>query len=411
MWLLAASLTGGANLGDFIKNYMHCKHCGNKMNEGARFCTSCGKESAATTQGENTVAAASSSEAEAIIKCGNCGFIGPGEHARNLFFTILAWLCVVFAPLITIIYFVATSKYRCPKCKSTFLGVKNKDGVFVGRNGGSRIAVIVIAIILGIAILGILSSVVLASLNSARMKGRDARRIADVKQLQLGLELYYDDKDAYPKTLTALAPEYIDEIPTDPTGGHLYAYSYCSTDSYHLGASLEQQSHSALASDADNVSICRDDRVNGDDSEKCLASDSGSYCFDVTPWAGDTTSFDSESEDVVQVQDIVVGTGTEAVPGTEVSVLYEGMLEDGTVFDSSEAYGNETLTFTLGDPGLISGFQIGVNGMRVGGERLISIPPSLGYGDEDITDEDGNVVVPSNSTLIFNVRLQEVRRI
>src|SRR3989344_3644517 len=80
MWLLAASLTGGANLGDFIKNYMHCKHCGNKMNEGARFCTSCGKESAATTQGENTVAAASSSEAEAIIKCGNCGFIGSPDR-------------------------------------------------------------------------------------------------------------------------------------------------------------------------------------------------------------------------------------------------------------------------------------------------------------------------------------------
>lgn len=112
--------------------------------------------------------------------------------------------------------------------------------------------------------------------------------------------------------------------------------------------------------------------------------------------------------DTVQVQDTTVGEGAEAVPGSAVSVLYIGRLEDGTVFDSSEAHGNEPLSFVLGTPGLIPGFQIGINGMRVGGERIIAIPPSLGYGDQEVKDPDGKVLVPANSTLIFNLGLVNV---
>ena len=107
-------------------------------------------------------------------------------------------------------------------------------------------------------------------------------------------------------------------------------------------------------------------------------------------------------------QDATVGTGAEAVPGATVSVLYVGMLEDGTVFDSSTNNNNEPLTFTLGSDGIIPGFQIGVNGMREGGERRISIPPELGYGTQDVTDADGKVIIPGNSTLIFDIRLVTV---
>ena len=110
----------------------------------------------------------------------------------------------------------------------------------------------------------------------------------------------------------------------------------------------------------------------------------------------------------VQIQDTVVGEGAEATPGTTVSVLYVGRLEDGTVFDSSEAHGNEPLTFVLGEPGLIPGFQIGVNGMKEGGERVMAIPPSLGYGAQAVQDAEGNVIVPANAVLIFNVRLVAV---
>lgn len=116
-----------------------------------------------------------------------------------------------------------------------------------------------IELLVVIAIIGILSSVVLASLNSARQKSRDARRVADIKQLQLALELYYDsNQGVYPGTLAPLSTGgYIAVVPTDPNGGsYLYAgittpTSGTSCASYHLGATIEQTGHSSLNSDAD----------------------------------------------------------------------------------------------------------------------------------------------------------------
>ncbi|MEK7068901.1 MAG: FKBP-type peptidyl-prolyl cis-trans isomerase [Patescibacteria group bacterium] len=125
--------------------------------------------------------------------------------------------------------------------------------------------------------------------------------------------------------------------------------------------------------------------------------------------------------DVVQAQDTVVGTGAEAVPNSIVSLLYVGKLEkDGTIFDSSEAHGNQPLTFQLGAPGIIAGFQIGINGMKEGGERIIVVPASFGYGAEDIRAESepvakgetkgalGAVIIPANSTIVFEVKLLKV---
>lgn len=83
-----------------------------------------------------------------------------------------------------------------------------------------------IELLVVIAIIGILASVVLASLNSARRKSRDARRLADVKQIQVALELYFDaTSNEYPDEPLAgkLNPTYIAVVPTDPNGG---AYSY-----------------------------------------------------------------------------------------------------------------------------------------------------------------------------------------
>lgn len=110
----------------------------------------------------------------------------------------------------------------------------------------------------------------------------------------------------------------------------------------------------------------------------------------------------------VQGQDVKVGTGLEAKPGDTVSVLYVGKFTDGTVFDSSAAHGNQPLTFVLGSEGLIPGFQIGINTMKEGGERLLAIPPSLGYGAQDMKDTEGKVIIPANSTLIFSVQLVKV---
>ena len=125
-----------------------------------------------------------------------------------------------------------------------------------------------IELLVVIAIIGILASIVLASLDSARKKGRDARRIADIKQLQLALELYYDSCNAFPGALVngiagsacsgLVGPGYISVIPTDPGNNVIYAYvplavsSLATCQSYVLGATLESQGHSALNKDADS---------------------------------------------------------------------------------------------------------------------------------------------------------------
>lgn len=118
---------------------------------------------------------------------------------------------------------------------------------------------------------------------------------------------------------------------------------------------------------------------------------------------GDTT------QPTVQAQDITVGSGVEAKPGMTVSVLYAGKLPDGSIFDSSAAHNNEPLVFVLGANGLIPGFQIGVNGMKEGGERIIQIPAGLGYGATDIKDDAGKVIIPANSQLIFDIKLVKVQ--
>src|SRR3989344_4554555 len=81
-----------------------------------------------------------------------------------------------------------------------------------------------IELLVVIAIIGILSSIILTNLNGSRQKARDVKRVADVKQLQLALALYFDANDGkYPKTLASggaseLAPTYIPVIPTPPGG-------------------------------------------------------------------------------------------------------------------------------------------------------------------------------------------------
>jgi len=131
------------------------------------------------------------------------------------------------------------------------------------------------------------------------------------------------------------------------------------------------------------------------------------YYTQMMPTSADTSQ-NATTTPQVAGQDAVVGTGAIASPGSSVSILYVGMLQDGTVFDSSANNNNQPLTFTLGEPGYIPGFQIGVNGMREGGERRISVPPELGFGNQDLKDPDGKVIIPANSTIIFDIKLVKV---
>lgn len=101
------------------------------------------------------------------------------------------------------------------------------------------------------------------------------------------------------------------------------------------------------------------------------------------------------------VEDVVVGTGDEARLGSRVVVHYTGRFIDGEVFDSSVAR-REPYQFILGIGQVIKGWDEGIVGMKVGGKRILSIPPELGYGMSNYGP------IPGGSTLIFEIELLRV---
>jgi FKBP-type peptidyl-prolyl cis-trans isomerase len=106
----------------------------------------------------------------------------------------------------------------------------------------------------------------------------------------------------------------------------------------------------------------------------------------------------------LQYADIQVGTGAEATAGKQVSVHYTGWLQNGTEFDSSRGRG-EPIQLTLGSGQVIPGWEEGLTGMKVGGQRQLIIPPNLAYGDQGA----GGGVIPPNATLIFDVELVDAQ--
>jgi len=107
------------------------------------------------------------------------------------------------------------------------------------------------------------------------------------------------------------------------------------------------------------------------------------------------------TESGLVIADTLFGEGDEASAGKTVTVNYTGTLEDGTQFDTS--IGRAPFSFPLGAGRVIKGWDEGVAGMKVGGKRILTIPPDLGYGSRGA----GNVI-PANATLIFEVELLKV---
>lgn len=105
----------------------------------------------------------------------------------------------------------------------------------------------------------------------------------------------------------------------------------------------------------------------------------------------------------LQKEDVKVGTGTEAVSGKTVVVNYIGRLVNGTQFDASCDRGSP-FDFVLGQGGVIQGWDQGVAGMKVGGQRRLIIPANLAYGQNPPTP-----AIPAGAALIFDVELLEVR--
>jgi FKBP-type peptidyl-prolyl cis-trans isomerase FkpA len=104
----------------------------------------------------------------------------------------------------------------------------------------------------------------------------------------------------------------------------------------------------------------------------------------------------------LQYEDLQVGTGAAAKSGDSVTVNYTGWLTDGTKFDSSIDRG-QTFDFTIGAGNVITGWDEGVQGMLVGGTRLMVIPSTLGYGANGYPP-----TIPANATLIFEVQLVSI---
>lgn len=191
----------------------------------------------------------------------------------------------------------------------TPLEISNSNGIekLKGKNrrqSKSLTGFTLIELLIVIAIIGLLSSVVLASLNSARKKARDARRISDFKQIMLALEMFYDAENSYPQVSGAgnwidvynrlidclenknqcgfVASNYtpaISKVPQDPLGTtRTYYYYHCSSGQrYRLRAVLEQTSP-VLNSDLDGAFYGADDTSCADGSfQYCVGT--GEWCW------------------------------------------------------------------------------------------------------------------------------------
>ena len=174
--------------------------------------------------------------------------------------------------------------------------MKNTRGHSSHGPASSNAGFTLIELLVVIAIIGMLSSVVLASLNGARNKGKDARRIADLKQIQIALELYYSDNNAYPissgwrsecaawgnltsgDVIPGLVPTHISSFPSDPAmnkSGNLCCYIYNSNGvDYKLLAhncpTISYQAYSGL------IDPARDSGANA-----CLVDGTGIWSWAV----------------------------------------------------------------------------------------------------------------------------------
>lgn len=107
--------------------------------------------------------------------------------------------------------------------------------------------------------------------------------------------------------------------------------------------------------------------------------------------------------DGLVIEEVKVGDGAEAKKGQTVTVHYTGWLTNGTKFDSSRDR-MEPFVFHLGAGEVIKGWDEGVQGMKVGGKRKLTIPPAMGYGARG-----AGGVIPPNATLVFDVELLKVQ--
>jgi FKBP-type peptidyl-prolyl cis-trans isomerase FkpA len=120
--------------------------------------------------------------------------------------------------------------------------------------------------------------------------------------------------------------------------------------------------------------------------------------------SSDTPAAVVSSPAALTLTDTVAGTGPVAATGTTATVTYTGWLYSATAVNfKGRQFDTGTFTFKLGAGSVISGFDQGVAGMKVGGARTILVPSALGYG------ASGTTGIPANSGLVFEVKLTAVQ--
>lgn len=114
----------------------------------------------------------------------------------------------------------------------------------------------------------------------------------------------------------------------------------------------------------------------------------------------------SNSSICIEIEDLKIGDGKEVTAGATITIHYHGTLaSNGKQFDSTR--GKEPATFPLGR--LISGWQAGIPGMKVGGIRVLRIPYQLAYGEREIPGPDGTPLIPAKSDLVFSIEVKDVK--
>ncbi|MFW6210045.1 MAG: FKBP-type peptidyl-prolyl cis-trans isomerase [Patescibacteria group bacterium] len=131
-----------------------------------------------------------------------------------------------------------------------------------------------------------------------------------------------------------------------------------------------------------------------------VVEDSDNPTRSTTAALGQAIRTDGTVRDMV-IDDVTIGTGPTVVEGDTVRVHYVGRLRTGEEFDNSRKRG-EPFSFTVGQGRVIEGWERGVVGMQVGGERILVIPPRMGYGSQ------GAGPIPPDATLVFAIELLEI---
>ncbi len=183
---------------------MYCKYCGKKNDDGVKFCAFCG---AKLVDGKNNaVKKATDKEDNKTpdlvgtknpIKCMNCSYTGIGKSGRSIWAQVLAWLCIFFAPLITLIYYAVTPRYICPKCNSKFIQNIDERGNVVKRRSTWMT---ILFVIIGIAVMSVVVSIILVNITAYQQKTNGIVQQTDSWQTYNSVaDQFSIDVPSYPK--------------------------------------------------------------------------------------------------------------------------------------------------------------------------------------------------------------------